>query len=95
MHIFNIDAYRECFDIVSSELDEDSMFRFGVKLNLPAKDVDEICNRNIRKYPKIYQLLTLWQEKTGLIADLAQIIIILKDMNKNSIAEKLFTKLHS
>ena len=87
--------YRKCFDIIASKLDESSTFRLGLKLNLSHKDVDEICNRNIRIYEKIYQILTLWQEQSGQQANLNQIIIILHDMNEHSIADKIAAKLDS
>ena len=71
------------------------MFRLGVKLNLPYKDVDEICNRNIRNYQKTYQFLTSWREQSGQQGDLIQIITILQEMNKITIADKIQTTLDS
>ena len=71
------------------------MFRLGVKLNLSYKDVDEICNRNIRNYQKTYQFLTSWREQSGQQGDLIQIITILQEMNKITIADKIQTTLDS
>ena len=70
------------------------MFRLGVNLNLLPKDVNEIFDLNIGTYQKIYQILTLWRDQTGQQADLNQIIVILQDMNKNGIAEKIVSKLN-
>ena len=71
------------------------MFRLGVKLNLPYEDIDEICNRNIRNYQKTYQILTSWREQSGQQGDLIQIITILQEMNKITIADKIQTTLDS
>ena len=93
--VFNIDLYIECFDVIASELDKDSLFRLGVKLRLPYKDVDEIVDSSNKTYRKVYQILTLWRDQCSQQADLNQIVVILRDMNKFAIAEKITTKLHS
>ena len=89
--------YRKCFDIIASKLDEESIFCMGIKLNLPNKDVDEICSHNvgIDRYQKIYKILTSWQEQYGQQADLNQVMTILRDMNKNSIADKVEVEIDS
>ena len=93
---FVIDTYRWCFNIIASKLDQSSIFRFGINLNLPDKDVKEILsNLNVNGYDKTYEILTNWRQQSGLRADLNEIITVLKDMNKNVIAEKLIQKLHS
>ena len=91
----NTDMYTECFDIIASELDKDSLFRLGVKLKLSYKDIDEIVDCNNKTYRKAYQILALWRDQSGQQTDLNQIVMILEDMNKKSVAEKIATKLHS
>lgn len=91
---FNIDIYRDSFDIIASELDQNSLFRLGIKLNLPYRDVDEIFNRDINYYQKIYQILTSWRQQNGRYADLKHIVVILLSMNKKAIADKVNAKLH-
>ena len=81
--------YRECFDIIASKLDEDSLFRLGVKLNLPYKDVDKIVDRGNSTYHKTCLILMLWRDQYGQQADLNQIVEILKEMNKVAIAKNL------
>ena len=87
--------YKECFDMIASKLDKDSLFRFGLKLNLPYKDISEIVDCNIDTYRKAYRILALWRDQFGQQADLNRIVMILEDINKKSIADKIATKLHS
>ena len=87
--------YKKCFDIITSELDKDSLFCFGLKSNLPYRDLSEIVDCNNDTYRKAYRILALWRDQFGQQADLNRIVMILEDINKKSIADKIATKLHS
>ena len=85
--------YQECFDIIASELDSNSVFSLGIKLKLPHREVNEIRKRNITLYEKIFDILVSWREKSGLKADINQIITVLKNMQKKAIADQIEQKL--
>ena len=76
-------------------MDRSSLFRLGMKLNLSHDDVDDIFNdRNTKTYQKAYKILLLWRNQAGQQANLNDIITILKEINKNAIAENIMTMLH-
>ena len=86
-------GYQECFDIIATKMDSDSVFSLGIKLNLSYDKVDEICMRNITKYQKIFAILVSWREKFGQQADINRVITSLKDMQKKAIADIIEEKL--
>ena len=89
-------GYQDCFDVIASELDSDSVFSLGIKLKLRYPKVDEICKRNgMTSYEKIFNILVSWRNNSGLKADINQIITILNMMQKKSIADQIQRKLDS
>ena len=92
---FIVDAYRKCFDIIAAELDGNSIYRLGIKLNLSNNVIDEIYDRSRSNYEIIHKILTKWREHAGQHADPNDLITVLQDMDKNTIADKVIAKCDS
>lgn len=89
----NIDMYRNCFDIIASELDNRSVYRFCMKLKVPEGVIEEPSKYDIDYYERIHKILDSWKMQAGQQADIREVIKVLQEMGKNAIADKVIARL--